>query len=307
MSIQLVFLGTGSGKPMPRRNVSSMALFREGELFLFDCGEATQLQLARSDLRPGTIRGIFLTHFHGDHVNGLPGLVGSLTLNRRSEPLTIIGPKGLKRWLACLYDLHILRPGFPMEVIEIQEAGPVFEGDGFRIEAQELQHRVRTWGYALVEDERPGRFDVNRARELGVPPGPLYGRLQKGNAIELASGRLITPEDVLGPARPGLKIAYCTDTIPCEGSLQLGQNADILVHESTYPAGEEKLAHERGHSTSGDAARCAKEAGARRLILTHFSQKYMNPEDFLRGARQIFPDVEAARDFKVIDVKRRDE
>lgn len=307
MSIQLVFLGTGSGKPMPRRNVSSMALFREGELFLFDCGEATQIQLARSDLRPGAIRAIFLTHFHGDHVNGLPGLVGSLTLNRRSEPLTIIGPRGLKRWFSCLYDLHILRPGFPVEIVEVQEAGPIFLGDGFEIQAQQLEHRVRTWGYALVEDERPGRFDVGRAQELGVRPGPLYGRLQKGVAVELDDGRKILPEDVLGPSRPGLKIAYCTDTVPCPGALSLGEGADILVHESTYPAGEEKLAHERGHSTSGDAARCAKEAGAKHLVLTHFSQKYMNPDDFLRGARSIFENVEAARDLKVIDVKRRDE
>lgn len=307
MSIQLVFLGTGSGKPMPRRNVSAMALFRHGELFLFDCGEATQIQLARSDLRPGTIRTIFLTHFHGDHVNGLPGLVGSLTLNRRSQPLTIVGPRGLKRWFSCLHDLHILRPGFPVELIEVHEPGPIFEGDGFHIQAQPLQHRVRTWGYALIEDERPGRFDLERARQLGVPPGPLYGQLQRGEPIELDDGTKIEPQDVLGPSRPGLKIAYCTDTVPCEGAQLLAQDADILVHESTYPAGEEKIAHERGHSTSGDAARCAKEARARHLILTHFSQKYMNPDDFLRGARQIFPSVEAARDLKVVEIKRRDE
>ena len=306
MSIQLVFLGTGSGKPMPRRNVSSMALFREGELFLFDCGEATQIQLTRSDLRPGALEAIFLSHFHGDHVNGLPGLVGSLTLNRRDRPLTIVGPRGLKKWFKCLHELHILRPGFQVKLIEVTKAGAVFEGEGYRVEAYPLEHRVPAWGYAMIEDSRPGRFDVGRARELGIPSGPLFGELQKGSTVTLDDGRVIEPSQVLGPPRPGLKIAYCTDTIPCGSALDLARDADLLVHESTYPPGEEELAHARGHSTAKDAAQCALKANARRLILTHISQKYLQLDEFIDGARQIFPNTEIARDLAKFTVERRD-
>ena len=307
MSIQLTFLGTGSGKPMPRRNVSSMALFRDGELFLFDCGEATQIQLTRSDLRPGAIQAIFLTHFHGDHVNGLPGLLGSLALNRREEPLVVVGPRGLKKWLRCLHDLHILRTAFTVHVVEIHEPGQtVFSGDGYRVEAHPLNHRVETWGYAFLEDERPGRFDLDRARQLHIPPGPLFGRLQRGESITLDDGRAISPTDVLGPSRPGLKIAYCTDTIPCPEALRLAEDADVLIHDSTYPGGEEAHAQSRGHSTSADAARCALAARARRLILTHFSQKHLHLNDFLHTARAIFPSTEAARDLATFEVQRRE-
>ena len=292
---------------MPQRNVSSMGLFREGELFLFDCGEATQLQLTRSNLRPGAIEGIFLTHFHGDHVNGLPGLVGSLTLNQRNAPLHIFGPRGLKRWFKTLYDLHILRAGFPLHLHEVTEPGVVFEADNYHFVAHPLEHRVDVWGYALVEDERPGRFDVSRAADLEITPGPLYGRLQSGESIILDDGRTITPDDVLGPPRPGLKIAYCTDTTPCDAAVELGRDADVLIHESTYPAGHEKLAHQRGHSTAGDAARCALKANARRLILTHLSQKYLDPKEFLGGAKEIFENTEIARDFATFEIQRRDD
>lgn len=306
MSIQLTFLGTGSGKPMPQRNVSSMGLFRDGELLLFDCGEATQLQLTRSELRPGAISAIFITHFHGDHVNGLPGLLGSLTLNRREEPITIVGPRGLKKWFACLYDLHILRTGFEMNLVEVEEPGPVYQGDGYQVVAGPLDHRVHAWGYALVEADRPGRFDVQKARELEIPHGPLYGKLQRGESIELSDGRRIQPEDVLGPARPGLKIVYCTDTTPCDSAVELARNADVLIHEATYPAGEEKKAHRRGHSTSADAARCARDAGARQLILTHISQKHLNLKEILSGAVEIFENTAIAKDLKSFQIERRD-
>lgn len=306
MSIQLVFLGTGSGKPMPRRNVSSMALFREGELFLFDCGEATQIQLTRSDLRPGALEAIFLTHFHGDHVNGLPGLLGSLTLNQRRRPLTVVGPPGLKKWFKCLHELHILRPGFRVNLHEVEGPDKVFSGQDFHVIAHPLSHRVPTFGYAMIEDTRPGRFDVSRAQKLAIPSGPLYGQLQRGQTITLDDGRVIAPDQVLGDPRPGLKIVYCTDTIPCSGSKHLARDADVLVHESTYPAGEEERAHARGHSTAGDAAHCAVEANAKHLILTHLSQKYLHAHEFLDGARQIFANTDAAKDLKTFTIKRRD-
>jgi ribonuclease Z len=307
MSVRLVFLGTGSGKPTPSRNVSSVALFREGEMFMFDCGEGTQTQLAKSSLRPGTLEGIFLTHFHGDHVNGLPGLLGTLSLNQREDGLPIFAPPGLRSWFRTLRKVGILTPGFPIRYEEIEKAGTVLQGDGWRLEAHPLNHRVDCWGYAFIEDARPGRFDLDAARALGVPPGPLYGKLQRGETVTLDDGTEVKPEQVLGPARPGLKVAYCCDTVPCDGAIELARGADVLIHESTYPAGDERMAHKRGHSTSADAARCAKEAGAQALILTHFSQKHLRLEEFLKGARKIFPNVHAAHDFFEFEVTRREQ
>ncbi len=306
MSVKVVFLGTGSGKPTPQRGVSSMLLFRDGESLMFDCGEGTQLQLARSPMRPGAISSIFITHFHGDHVNGLPGLLGSYTLSDREAPLDLIGPKGLTLWLDTLRELRILWPSFPIRVHEVERAGIVFEGDGFHVEAQPLRHRVTTWGYAYIEAPRPGRFDIEAAKALGVPSGPLFGRLQRGESVELDDGTTVQPDQVMGPSRPGLKVAYCTDTSPCKGAIELGRDADLLIHEATYPAGDEKLAKSRGHSSAGDAARCAKEAGARKLALTHLSQKHRHLDDYLHGAEEIFTPTVVAYDLMEIDVPRRE-
>lgn len=307
MSVRLVFLGTGSGKPVPTRNVSSVALFREGELFMFDCGEGTQVQIARSNLRPGALKAIFLTHFHGDHVNGLPGLLGTLTLNQRDDVMNLIGPKGLNRWLKALRDVNILHTGFKLNVQEVDAPGVVYKGDGFRIETMPLNHRIACWGYAMIEDDRPGRFNVEAARALGVSPGPMFGQLQRGQSVELEDGTIVKPEQVLGQARPGLKIAFCWDTVPCEAAIELARGADVLIHESTYPGGEERMAHKRKHSTSADAARCAKAAGVKQLILTHFSQKHMRLGEFLDRAKKIFPNTIAAHDLMEYELQRVDE
>lgn len=304
--LKLVFLGTGSGKPTPSRGVSSVVLFRDGDLFMFDCGEGTQVQLQRAPVRPGAIKGIFLTHFHGDHVNGLPGFIGSLTLNQRDEVLDVVGPVGLKRWFKTLRDLQILWPGFQVRTLEVNEPGVVFDGAGFCVEAYPLRHRVTTWGYVYSEDARPGRFDLARAKDLGIPPGPIFGRLQHGESMTLDDGRVIQPQDVLGPARPGVRIAYCSDTSPCDQAIEMARGADILIHEATYPGGEERLAHERGHSTSADAARCAAQAGVRQLVLTHLSQKYPRGDVFLKDARAIFPNTIVAHDLMELDVERRE-
>lgn len=307
MSVRVVFLGTGSGKPMAHRGVASVGIFRQGKLYLFDCGEGTQVQLSRSSLRSGALESIFLTHFHGDHVNGLPGFAGSLTLNRREDSLGLYGPVGVNKWLKTLRDLHILWPSFPINVHENTEPGVVYREEDFHIEIAPLRHRIDTWGYAMVENDRAGRFDLDAARELGVPSGPLFGRLQNGESVQLDDGRTVTSEDVLGPARPGLKIAYVSDTSPCDGALQLAKNADLLIHEATYPAGEERKAHQRGHSTAGDAARCAKKAGAKKLIMTHISQKYLRTDEFVRGARAIFKNSSVAHDLMEYDLVRHDQ
>lgn len=306
MTLQLTFLGTGSGKPMPHRGVSSLTLFREGELFMFDCGEGSQIKLSESSLRPGALEAIFLSHFHGDHVNGLPGLIGSLTLNQRDRPLDVVGPVGLEQWFECLRELNILWPNFKLRIHEIDSPGVVYRHDDFVVEARPLRHRVDTWGYALREEDRPGRFDVEAAREVGVPSGPKFGRLQNGHAVELEDGQTVEPEQVLGSPRPGFKFAYCSDTQPCDETVQLAEDADVLVHESTYPAGEEALAHRRGHSTAADAARCAADAGAHRLFLTHISQRYTRLERFREAAREIFPQTDVARDLREVELARRE-
>jgi ribonuclease Z len=306
VSVRLVFLGTGSGKPTPQRGVSSVALCRGGETLLFDCGEGTQTQMGRSTVRPGTISAVFITHFHGDHVNGLPGLLGSFTLNSREEPIDVIGPVGIKQWFRTLKELRILWPSFPMRLHEVDAAGVVFEGHDFHIEAQPLNHRITTWGYTYVESARPGRFDLEAAKTLGVPPGPSFGLLQRGEAVTLEDGTVVSPDEVLGPSRPGLRVAYVTDTSPCEGAVELARDADLLIHEATYPAGEEKLARQRGHSTAGDAARCAKRAGAHKLVLTHISQKHRHLDMYQQGAEEIFSQTVVARDLMELEVLRRD-
>lgn len=283
-----------------------MLLFRDGEVLMFDCGEGTQTQLAKSSVRPGGISSVFLTHFHGDHVNGLPGLIGSFTLNQREEVLDIVGPKGMRRWFKTLRDLHILWPGFDLRVNEVEGKGIVMERDGFHVEAVGLRHRITAWGYSYIEQPRPGRFDVEKAKALGVPHGPLFGKLQRGESVETPDGTVVEPHQVLGPSRPGLKITYCTDTAPCDGAVELAKDADILIHESTYPGGDEKLAHSRGHSTASDAARTAKAAGAKKLVLTHLSQKYPRTDIFVEHARKIFEETIAAHDLLELDVDRRE-
>lgn len=306
MSITVVFFGTGSSRPMPHRNVSGLALVRDGASYLFDCGENTQVQMMGTGVRPGSINGIFLSHFHGDHVNGLPGLLASLGSFEREAPLPVYAPKGLKQWFALMHRLHILRSDRFTLLNEISEHGIVFSHPEFDIIATPLKHRIECYGYALVEHDRPGRFDIERAKSLKIPPGPLYGKLHHGEAITLPDGRTIEPHEVVGPARPGLKIAYCTDTQPCEATIELARGADLLIHEATYPPGMEAEAHTRGHSTAIDAATIARKAGVRQLILTHFSQKFPYQSPFLYKASEIFPHIKAATDKASFEVKRRE-
>jgi ribonuclease Z len=358
--IRIVFLGTGAAAPTRDRNVSSLAVVLDGRVLLFDCGEGTQHQLARGPVRSGAIEAIFITHLHGDHLFGLPGLIATLGLNARSEPLTIYGPPGLARYLES-----IPYPGatYPIEVVEIftdENAGanretvaplppgeggrapgawpgevresravlvtplPAGEGGralarpgegresrgnarefrrapGYRVYAAALHHSVPCLGYAIVEDDRPGVFDVTRARDLGVPEGPLFGRLQRGHDV-VVDGRTIRSKDIVGRPRQGRRIVFCTDTRPCDAAIDLARGADLFVHEATYANDHAQEAVDRYHSTAAEAAQVAAAAQPRRLVLTHVSARYETDAPLLAEALPIFPNTEVASDFLVVPV-----
>lgn len=294
--LQLVFLGTGSGRPTPRRNVAGLFVRFGPTALLFDCGESTQMQLLRAGARTSRLEAVFVTHFHGDHINGLPGLLGTLGLNGHERDVTVVGPRGMQRYLRTLHELLICRPAYPVHVVE-NAVGPIYRGADFSVRAIKLQHRVPTHGFVFEEDDRPGRFDVEAARALGVPNGPLFGVLQRGGEVTLEGGRVVSPDEVLGPARKGRSFAYVCDTRPSKRVTEAVAGVDVLVHEATYMHAFATQARQRGHSTVQEAAEVAAEAGVGQLILTHISPKHGNGKEILAEARAIFPETILAEDF----------
>lgn len=299
--IHIVFLGTSSGIPSRERNVSGVAVVLDGTVLLFDCGEGTQHQLLRAPVRSGAIEAIFITHLHGDHVYGLPGLLATLSMNGRERPLTLVGPEGLREHVECVLRTSHHNPMFPIEIVERRlgfspaggaEAGPVFPG--FSVISAPLDHSIPAFGYCVIEDDRPGAFDPERARALGIPAGPEWGALQRAGDPR-----------VCGPPRPGRRIAYCTDTRPCASAVELARGAEVLVHESTYAEDLRAEADARRHSTAAGAAGVAAEAGVGRLILTHFSTRYRDVEPLVAEARTVFPDTDAAEDLATFAVPKR--
>jgi ribonuclease Z len=302
--MRIIVLGSSSARPTLRRNVSATVVELEGETVLFDCGEGTQRQALRAGLRFSRLSLVAITHLHGDHVNGLFGLLGTLVMDGRERPLRLVGPPGLARLIEMGRALRLFTPGYRLEVREFSGAAEVFQGEGFRVVSQPLNHLIPTQGYCLIEHDRPGRFDVGRAQALGVPAGPLYGRLQRGESITLDDGRMVTSDEVLGPQRPGRRIAYCLDTRPCEGGLLLARDATVLIHESTFGDDATVEAGEYGHSTARQAAEIARHARAQRLLLTHFSSRYAEPDmpRLLAEAREVFPKSLLAEDLFALDL-----
>jgi ribonuclease Z len=295
--LRIVFLGTGSGRPTLRRNVSAMHLQYGGEGLLFDCGEGTQMQIQKAPVRPGRMAAILITHFHGDHINGLPGFLGTLALGGHEGSVTVVAPRGIDRYFQTLRDLRILSNE---EVYTTREAerGEVFRGDGYSVHACHLRHRIPTFGYLFREDDRPGRFDVEAAVALGVRPGPDFGRLQRGQTLTLADGREVLPSDVMGPTRKGRSVAYMCDTRPSDEVVRFVQGVDLLIHEATYLHELQEQAARRGHSTVLEAAQVARDAGVGQLILTHISPKHGHNREILDEARRVFPNTEIAEDFR---------
>lgn len=301
--MRVVFLGTSSAMPTYLRAMPAIAVVRLGEIFLLDCGEGSQMRFRKARLKFSRLRWILISHMHGDHVLGLLGLLMSLQMSERREPLNIIGPEGIREYV--LSNKRLLRTdfGYAIEFCELaDEGGVVHDGPEYVIEAGRLQHRVPTYGFALAEKDKPGRFDVAAARALGIPEGPLWGQLQSGRTLSLADGRQVTPGEVLGESRPGNRLAYISDTRPCRNAEVLARNADLLIHESTFDASLGDEARLKKHCTSLDAAQTALTAGAKRLVLTHFSPRYIDVEPLRAEAAELFPAVEAASDGLTIEL-----
>ncbi|WP_241712260.1 ribonuclease Z [Sulfoacidibacillus ferrooxidans] len=306
----MLFLGTGAGAPTPKRNVSCTALtFDQGsEIWLFDCGEGTQQQLARARHSVAHVNHIFITHLHGDHILGLPGLLGSRSMQARvTEPLMIFGPPGLRSFLTCVLDATQTTLGFPLTIHEIEQDGVILENAHMTVEARQLVHGVKSFGYALLEHERPGRFHRDLAQSAGIPEGPLYGQLKRGYDIRLPDGQIMLSKEFVDPPIRGRKIVILGDTISCAASLQLAQCADVLVHEATFSDEQRQLAQISMHSTAAQAAELAVHAHVSTLIMTHISARYeaqSTDHPLLQEARAIFEHTYLAEDFSVFSIPR---
>jgi len=299
--LTLTFLGTAASIPTIERNVAGLAVQREGETILLDCGEGSQRQMMRYGVG-FSFREIFFTHYHADHLLGVTGLLRTMGLQDRSAPVALYGPRGAQRVLGAAISLGIERNKFPIEILEVKP-GDRLARDGYDIVVFETEHRADSVGYALVEHSRLGRFNPDRARELGIPEGPLWGQLHKGNSVTLADGRTVGPDDLVGPPRAGRVVVYTGDTRPHLSVIDASRGADLLVHEATFGGDELERARETGHSTAAEAARVALEAGVRRLVLTHISSRYnRDASELLAEAKAVFPETVIARDGMTLDV-----
>jgi len=300
--LSIIFLGTGGSWPTVKRNVTSIAVKRAGEVILFDCGEGTQRQFQKSKLSYMQISKIFITHFHGDHFLGLPGLIQTMQLNDRDIPLHIYGLKGMNKLLDQLLSLGYFKPNYKIISHEVKE-GNVLDFKEYLIRVLNVKHGVPTIAYSLEEKMRPGKFDKPKALKLGIPEGPLFSKLQHGKTITLKDGRKITPDRVLGPPRKGRKIVISGDTVPIDKMIGFAKDADVLIHDATFDSTFEDISTEYGHSTASQAAEIAKKANVDKLFLTHISPRYLDGSTLEDDAQKIFKNTIVQKDFQEIEIK----
>jgi len=299
VDLDLVFFGTSGSMPTADRAPTALMIRRGGDRLLFDCAEGTQRQMLRSNVGLVDLREVFLTHYHADHYLGLPGMLKTFSLRGREVPITIYGPPGLSDLFSSLRRIFG-KLTYPYELVELSP-GDSIEREDYGLVTFPVAHGVSSVGYALVEEDRPGRFDVETADALGIPNGPERGALQRGEPVTLADGRVVTPDEVLGEARPSRTVVIAGDTAPATSVLEAARGADLLVHEATFLEDERERAHETAHSTAQEAAELARDAGVRMLALTHLSNRHFGP-DAAREARAVFPETVVPRDFDIIEI-----
>lgn len=307
--MELYFLGTGAGMPSKRRNVTSLVLdlsAERGTVWMFDCGEGTQHQILSSPVKLSKLEKVFITHLHGDHIYGLPGMLSSRSYQGGDTPLTLYGPKGIRAFIETAFRISESYLTYPIEYVEFESNDQLFEDEQFIITTAKLDHRIDSFGFRIVEKEEKGTLLTDKLRELGVTPGPVYGQIKQGGPVTLPNGSVINGEDFVGPSIPGRIVTVLGDTKPCEGSLELAKEATVLIHEATFIHNLQEMADKYNHSTSVEAATIAKQAGAKSLILTHISSRYGEEEavQLLDEAKEVFPDTYMAHDFWSFDIPR---
>lgn len=304
--MQLYFLGTGAGMPSLQRNVSAVALnllAECGAYWLFDCGEGTQQQIQKAPVKLSKMNKLFITHLHGDHLYGLPGLLTSRSYLGGETPLILYGPKGIREFIYCCLRISQAHLSYDLQVVEIEE-GTVFSDGSFTVEAGRVDHRIESFGFRITEADLPGSLQIEKLKGLGVPAGPVYGELKKGKTVTLSNGLVLHGQDFVGPSIPGKKIAVIGDTRLCNKAIELAQSVDVLVHEATFSSMQSDMAERYFHTTARDAGRIALEANAGALILTHISSRYQeDAASLLLEAQSVFPNTYLAKDLWDFPIK----
>lgn len=305
--MELIFLGTGAGLPSKERNVSAIALSLLQDLnsvWLFDCGEATQHQILHTTIKPRKINKIFITHLHGDHIFGLPGLLSSRSFQGGHEPCTVYGPEGIKKYIETSLEVSCTHLTYPLHIIEFTE-GKIFEDDKFNVYCKKLDHGIPSYGFQIIEKDKPGELLVDKLIEAGITPGPIYRQIKENDSITLDNGQIIQQADFIGANKQGRKITILGDTRHTEQNKSFVEHSDILIHEATFGHDKKGLASDYFHSTTTEAATLAKESHVKKLILTHISSRYQKSDypKLLQEAQAIFPETALAKDFYKLVVK----
>lgn len=299
--MELTFLGTGAGLPSKNRNVTAIALSLVQEVnnvWLFDCGEATQHQILHTSIKPRKINKIFITHLHGDHLYGLPGLLSSRSFQGGSTPLVVYGPKGIKEYINTSLTVSGTHLTYPLDVIELT-VGKLFEDDKFEVYCKQLEHGISSYGFFIKEKDQIGQLNVTKLKDLGISPGPVYQKIKDNETTQLSDGKQIKRADVIGPPKQGRRVAILGDTRSTNKNISFVKDVDVLIHEATFEEASSELAHRYFHSTTVEAAQLAKNSGVKKLILTHISSRYLDEDlpQLLDEARKIFPNTLLAYDF----------